>query len=184
MKNKKFNLFVYAVVCAISAAFAIVAICRGARYNIVSTILEIISIIVGFIYVYKDATKESGDFYLAFMFLFILSEVVTLTAWALVGLQGTIVRFLMIVVNLVLLAILTFVKDLGKEKTMMIIYTMLAITISVSIIGIIKNPGTFRGGNVENTIIHMVNCLRSDMVVLLLFMAKGKYIDKERRGTK
>lgn len=185
MKNNIKPLLLLFAVCSLSTiTFAVIALTKGAFYNTATALIDIVAIIVGFIYVVKNAGKDSRGFYKLFMGLYALGEMISLISWAIVGAGDSYIRFALILTNFAMLMALAFGKDLGEKNTMMIICEMLLIAGIVTLISIIRSPGMFRGGDAIDTVAITINGMRFDMTALLLFMAKGKYIDKASRGTK
>ena len=136
-------------------------------------IVNIAALVCGIIYVLKGYSKEAAGYYKAFLAL--VAVYALITTFTSIN-QGIVIRIILKVVKIVLLLVLVFVKDLGKKKTWIIFAVMLAVDICVPFIAIDKQH--FLG---YRLVAHISKFLTDGTIGLAI---RGKYIDKDKRGTK
>ena len=209
MNNKKFtplmicHLVMMAVLALLSVAAAVIicnkayalpgegyATWKSAIYTTgTMSIIEIVALIVGILYLASGYSKSAAGFYKAFLTISALSAAVAIIPdvlsmqagnvldGAVIGSNGVnLTRILLHICEVVILLLLAFGKDLGKHRTWIFFGVLLALNVMISILSL------FYAHSFLITLLHsLIHLLMTGTIGLAI---KGKYDDKDARGTK
>lgn len=139
-------------------------------------ISNILALVSGMIYLWKGYSKSAAIYYKVFMLLTAVSSILLSTAF-ITGL-GFNVGSALLFVEFAILLLLTFAKDLGKRNTWILFGALVALTL---VYGIVYLPRYF---NYQFLVV--LTTILSKLVLLgtIAFAIRGKYADKDARGTK
>ncbi len=186
-------LSVAAVVIVCSKAYALpresYVLWKSAMYfTSIMSILEIVALIVGILYLVSCYSKSAAGFYKAFLTISALSAAVAIFSIVLSMQAGNVLdgavigsnsvnftRILLHICQVVILLLLAFGKDLGKHRTWIFFGVLLAVDVMISIMSLFYAPS------------FLITLLRSLTHLLMTgtigLAIKGKYDDKDARGT-
>ena len=165
-----FNL-VLLIPCAVINILCIVK--DGALYRM-DSIFAIIALIVAFYYVLKGYTKNQAWAYTCFAFCFIVVNIVDIAVIA--SGEPEALSVMLYSASIALITAAAFVNDLGKTKSA-VICGMMAVLYIVALVQALTATPTATAD-----LIRAVSNLLLSAVLGLI--TTGKYIDKDRRGTK
>ena len=149
-----------------------------AIFNLVNAL----AFICGIIYAWKGYTKQAAGYYKAFILLTMLAAVV-LAVLNYMN-QGFGTGTVLMIIRIIILAVLAFGKDLGKKRTWMLFWVLVAVDFLYSIISYMF-PGALDVTDNVMTVFRMESLFsRLIMDVTIALAIRGKYVDKEARGTK
>ena len=146
--------------------------------NILLMLVIMAMLIMGALYLLKNYGKNAAMFYKAFMLLHVF--VCALTIF--IDLFFYTVNFFMITIcilnlfKMIVLLILTFVKDLGKDRTWTLFYIILGLDVLSLVLAVINMAGI----GFDFSFTGYVTALIADGTIGLSI--RGKYSDKEARG--
>ena len=146
--------------------------------NILLMLVIMAMLIMGALYLLKNYGKNAAMFYKAFMLLHVF--VCALTIF--IDLFFYTVNFFMITIcilnlfKMIVLLILTFVKDLGKDRTWTLFYIILGLDVLSLVLAVINMAGI----GFDFSFTGYVTALIADGTIGLSI--RGKYTDKEARG--
>lgn len=146
--------------------------------NVVLMAVILSMLIAGILYLLKGYNKQAAKYYKAFMYLHICVCAITIF----VDLCFYTINIFMILITclnackIIVLAMLAFGKDLGKQKTWTLFYILLALDIVKLILAAINMAGI----GFDFSFTGYVTALIADGTIGLA--VKGKYDDKEMRG--
>ena len=149
-------------------------------FAVVCTVLGIITLIAGFIYLAMGYKKNAAVYYKAFMVLLLITSVIQIARMMNI-MQYPIYYTFLYLIPLVMLTILSVAKDFGKAKTLITVLICIlcrAIVLIISICSFKNALGTAFIGVLGNDITNLL------LAGTAAFMVTGKYLDKAERGTK
>ncbi len=148
--------------------------------NIILMLVVLSTLSIGTIYLLKGYSKEAAKYYKAFMFLNVILDILIIVIDLLFYNINVFTIFisLLILFKIGFLLILSFKKDLGKETTWINYYVILLLDISSIVFAIIY---MFQS-SFDFSLVGYLSLLVMDGTIGLSI--KGKYKDKEERGTK
>ena len=139
-----------------------------------------VSLVLGIIYIFNKYSKSAAKFYKAFLFSqFVRSIFLICINIFLYNLNfWTILSIVLLVIQAAILIILVFKKDLGKEKTWILFWILLGTDFFNALIMSISVP--------LSVLFYRITGALSTLVLdgTIALAIKGKYDDKESRGTK
>ena len=148
--------------------------------NIVLMAVILSMLIMGTVYIIKNYSKQAAVFYKSFLFLHVgvcaLSIIINLFFYAVTPLM--IVICILYAIKAVDLLILVFWKDLGKKRTWTLFYVILGLDIAALLLAVFNMVNI----GFDFSFIGYVTALIADGTIGL--SAKGKYENKEARGSK
>ena len=146
--------------------------------NVLLMVLILAMLVVGTVYLLQAYGKQAANYYKAFMLIHV--GVCALTIFVdLFFYQVTALLIIICALNaikLLALIALTFVKDLGSQKTWMLFYVVLAMDIIQLVLAIINMAGI----GFDFSFTGYVTALVADGTIGLAI--RGKYQDKRSRG--
>ena len=161
----------------------LIAFTQGASaINIISTVLNILALAAGFVYLIMGYKKEAHLYYKIFMWLFMVAEIIECTAIFSIGSSLSTFSVFIKVFALAIVILLGGAKDYGKVKSNIVSIALVVINIYTVIMVIIAMP------NLTETIVPAEAMLFDAIGQLLLastaaLMVCFKYLDKDARGT-
>lgn len=185
MKEKKTSLpkvihLILMVALAILNVIVLISYFTGAAApNTLDVLLHISTILAlasGMIYLSKGYSKSAAIYYKVFMLLTAVSSILLSTAF-ITGL-GFNVGSALLFVEIAILLLLTFAKDLGKRNTWILFGALVALTL---VYGILYLPKYF---NYQFLVILTTLLSKLILIGTIAFAIRGKYADKDARGTK
>ena len=142
-------------------------------------LLVVEMLITGFVYLFQGCSKQAASYYKAFLYTHIgvcvLTIVIDLGFYTLNGLLVLI--SILNACKIIVLAILAFRKDLGKQKTWGVFYVLLALDVVKLILAVINMAKL----GFDFSFVGYVIALIADGTIGLSI--KAKYADKEARGS-
>lgn len=185
-------ILMFILVLLIPAAISNVQVLIGADSLIlmrIEAVLMIASLLSAFVYILKGYSKNMAKAYKVFLYTFLAEAVLSIvsvivTSNQLADMDSIVLPIILSVIIALCIAILAFVKDLGKTKSFIAAGVLLATTFVSYFMGSSAHEGVVRGGEVIYT---SIGLLRSSTVLLaftLGFLVIAKYVDKTARGTK
>lgn len=144
-----------------------------------STVLNIVALAAGFVYLSMGYKKNASVYYKTFMWLLVLSEIIENTAIFSMGTSSAL-NALECILALVLFVLLAGAKDYGKTKSNIIAITLVGINIYavISLISMLDQFGAMGTAVMFDQIGQLVLASTTALMVC------GKYIDKTERGTR
>lgn len=143
--------------------------------------VNVLALICGIIYLRRGYTKAAANYYKAFILLLMLASVV-LAVLNYIN-QGLGSGTIMMLIKIIILAVLAFGKDLGKAKTWLLFSVLVIIDIMFGIVSYMF-PGSLEvTANDLTWIRSAVLFSRLIMDLTIAFAIRGKYADKDARGT-
>lgn len=140
-----------------------------------------LALICGIIYLRRGYTKAAANYYKAFILLLMLASVV-LAVLNYIN-QGLGSGTIMMLIKIIILAVLTFGRDLGKTKTWLLFTVLVILDILFGIVSYMY-PGSVEMTANDLTGIRLaVLFSRLIMDLTIAFAIRGKYEDKDARGT-
>lgn len=185
MKEKKFNFpmvlhLILMVTLGILNVIALISYFTGtAAPKLLDVLLHIFNVLAlasGLIYLLKGYSKSAAIYYKVFMLLTAVSSVILSTAF--ITDFGFNVGSALLFVEIAILLILTFAKDLGKRNTWIFFGALLVLTL---LYGILFAPKYF---NYRFFVILTTIFSKLVLIGTVGFAIRGKYADKDARGTK
>lgn len=147
--------------------------------NCILMLLVVEMLITGFVYLFQGCSKQAASYYKAFLYTHIgvcvLTIVIDLGFYTLNGLLVLI--SILNACKIIVLAILAFRKDLGKQKTWGVFYVLLALDVVKLILAVINMAKL----GFDFSFVGYVIALIADGTIGLSI--KAKYADKEARGS-
>lgn len=175
------------MICNLAHTLAPNAVSKSSVYFMATaSIFHVLAMCSGFLYLSKGYGKAQAGYYKAFILFVALSLAISMLSNLLSIFSGTeamstntasIIRFVLVLTMFILLMVLAFAKDLGKQKTWTIYYALLAISIvflCLSIIGLSSAPAVVR------LIFQLTRLLSIATIGIAIY---SKYADKDARGT-
>ena len=126
--------------------------------------------------------KDAAKYYKLFAALFLFYEVVVLAALLLS--RAAALPLLLTIGVLTLLAVLLFVKNLGKTVSLLLCALILILGVIRLAAGIAAYPGPALGGDTYGTLLMGRNAAGVVLALVLGILNDAKYADKAARGTK
>lgn len=185
MDNKKFLAVrcINLVLIALAFVLGIYQFSTAVFNNVLEKVFSVVvfcSLSFGVVYFLDGYKKASATYYRGFMGLYALSTLCALGA-SIISLVKTGVFFPIIPLSVILVGaiLLSFVKDLGKRNSFLIIGVCLVAVLVSLVVGLITSLGsdTF----ISDLVFHVLNLILS--LTAGTFVA-AKYLDKTARGTK
>lgn len=137
-------------------------------------VLDIISLVMGIIYIAKGYSKPAAKYYKAFLLFTVLANAVSIIPGVMYrGFGGS---FVFKLIKIVLLLVLFFYKDLGERNTWIVFALMLLADIIYTFFYDFTQEGA------SGVIALALSRLLSSGTIGLAI--RGKYMDKKARGTK
>lgn len=140
-------------------------------------IAEGFSMVCGIVYVLRDYRKTAADYYKFMMLLYVISKFFLMYSTFVYG--GLRLSMLANAAEVVILSMLTFGKDLGRQRTMSLFYALLSCELILSLLGGFAGAGvaTAVAGRLTSALMRVVLAGTVGLAI------KGKYEDKSARGT-
>ena len=175
--NLKTVGYINAVLIIFALVLRLVSFASIPTFGKVESIICIIALIFGLIYSLNGYKKDASKYYKAFMYLYLLSTVITLILSLFVAINE--LRkygILVVIANVVILiseTILAFAKDLGEKKSNGLALAILAISI-------------FKLCFVTTKTISHISIAFDNLIlaIILCVFVSAKYADKASRGAK
>lgn len=166
------------IICLSSAAPGTEKI--GIWVNIVMMLTIMAMIASGVIYSLHNYEKSAANFYKAFLLLNVVVSLLTITIDVFFSKTDILTIFKSVVYGIKALLLLTLAlwKDLGENKTWIIYCAIWFLDITVFMLVIIKMAMT----SFDVSLMSVLTALISDIVMGIAI--RGKYLDKEARGSK
>ena len=145
-----------------------------------STMAVTVMLLTGVLYLLHGYKKRSAVYYMAFILLLVLVNLMVIILDVIYATMTIpiIIKCVLYAIKIILLLLLVFKKDLGREKTWFIFNMVVIVDIAALIVAlIITATGSFDFGNIMGVIAALV----ADATLGLAI--HGKYADKESRGT-
>ena len=148
-------------------------------FAVVCTVLGIITLIAGFIYLAMGYKKNAAVYYKAFMYLLLITSVIQV-AYIMNTMRTPLNYTFLYLISLVMLTVLAVAKDFGKTKTLIVALICILCRVILLILSLcnLKIFGTATVGLLGNDIANIL------LAITTAFMVTGKYLDKAERGTK
>ena len=144
-----------------------------------STLVVVLMLITGILYLVHGYKKNAAVYYLAFILLLVLVNVLVVLIDVLYT-QMTpliIIKCILYSAKIIVLLIMAFGKNLGKKMTWTLLYVVVALDIAGMIVMLIY---MFQNG-FDFAMIGVVAAIVADVTIGLAI--RGKYEDKESRGS-
>ena len=144
-----------------------------------STMVVVLMLITGILYLVHGYKKNAAVYYLAFILLLVLVNVLVVLIDVLYT-QMTpliIIKCILYSAKIIVLLIMAFGKNLGKKMTWTLLYVVVALDIAGMIVMLIY---MFQNG-FDFAMIGVVAAIVADVTIGLAI--RGKYEDKESRGS-
>ena len=144
-----------------------------------STLVVVLMLITGILYLVHGYKKNAAVYYLAFILLLVLVNVLVVLIDVLYT-QMTpliIIKCILYSAKIIVLLIMAFGKNLGKKMTWTLLYVVVALDIAGMIVMLIY---MFQNG-FDFALIGVVAAIVADVTMGLAI--RGKYEDKESRGS-
>ena len=144
-----------------------------------STLVVVLMLITGILYLVHGYKKNAAVYYLAFILLLVLVNVLVVLIDVLYT-QMTpliIIKCILYSAKIIVLLIMAFGKNLGKKMTWTLLYVVVALDIAGMIVMLIY---MFQNG-FDFALIGVVAAIVADVTIGLAI--RGKYEDKESRGS-
>ncbi|MBR4806896.1 MAG: hypothetical protein IKZ65_00205 [Lachnospiraceae bacterium] len=144
-----------------------------------STLVVVLMLITGILYLVHGYKKNAAVYYLAFILLLVLVNVLVVLIDVLYT-QMTpliIIKCILYSAKIIVLLIMAFGKNLGKKMTWTLLYVVVALDIAGMIVMLIY---MFQNG-FDFALIGVVAAIVADVTMGLAI--RGKYQDKESRGS-
>jgi hypothetical protein len=143
--------------------------------NVSSVIVQGLALVCGIIYTARNYTKDAADYYKYFMLLYAISKLFTL--YSSFMLSGVNLYMIVTLVEVVLISSFAFVKDLGRQRSMMLFYALLVCELLVGLTGGFTDVSSAFAPRLVAGITRLLLCGTLGLAIY------GKYDDKARRGT-
>ena len=172
---KKLSAFNVVLLLAAFAACIVALDELAAPVSLVRVVFEMIAIASAFFYAVYGYKKDAAKYYKAFLIALGLAKlamvIVSVIESGVLG-TGFGVSTVLFAVSFVLAAVLAFVKDLGKTKSLCAVAAMFVIDLVNEVILLVKFADVFNA-----VIVLAVSIITVEFVI-------AKYIDKAERGSK
>ena len=144
-----------------------------------STVLNIVALVAGFVYLSMGYKKNAAVYYKTFMWILVVAEIIENTAIFSMG-TSSVSNTLEVILALVLFVLLAGAKDYGKTKSNIIAIALVAINVYavISLFSMLDQFGAMAMGVMFDQIGQLILASTTALMVC------GKYIDKTARGTK
>ena len=152
------------------------------RFNILTKFaipIDMIALFIGLIYATKGYQKAAANYYKLYMLCGALSYLVSLTC-AFEGNPDSIARYIGIVgliVNVILMVVLAFAKDLGRQKSIAIAVTTFGINIIQMIMFAVREE---MQGSSFPIVVNVLQLIVISAITCVFVLAK--YAEKASRG--
>ena len=151
--------------------------------NIISTVLNILPLVAGFVYLVMGYKKKAHMWYKIFMWLFMIAEIIECTSVFSMGITIPTFSVFIKILTLAVVMLLGGAKDYGKVKSNIISITLVALNIYSLIEAITALPRFAQAGLSADAMIYdAIGQLILASTAALMVCAK--YFDKDERGTK
>lgn len=146
----------------------------------VDSILCIVSLLFGLIYALNGYKKDASKYYKAFMYLYLLSAVITLIlAFSVATIELGDYGILVIIANVVILIsifVLAFIKDLGEKKS----NNLAILVFALNIFKLLFNTA------IKGTIMPILSAGFANIMLscILCLFVSAKYAEKGSRGAR
>ena len=136
-------------------------------------ILNIAALGCGIIYLLQGYSKKAASYYKAFMVL--TAALSVLNIYSVYVFRGFCLGVILIAVKVILLLALAFWKDLGKRNTWILFAIIIGIDLYI-----------FVSSNHQNYLLYRLAFVLSKLLMdgTIGLAIRGKYVDKDARGTK
>ena len=143
-------------------------------------LLIIVLLAIGMLYLFNEYSKRAAIYYKTFLLLLLcVTTIATLLDVCFIELNALLIaKNVFYVAKIIDLLALAFWKDLGKKKTTMLAFILLAFDILAIVFWLIHLAST----GFDFNIMGASSAIVADVTVLLA--VKGKYADKAERGSK
>jgi len=148
-------------------------------YGIVN-VLNVGALCASAVYLLNSYGKKAADWYKAFLYLNVVVTVLLLIvdifyipfSFVLVS------SIILLAVKAAALAVLTFKKDLGKKNTWIVFYVLLGLDVMLIVLTFINAT--------RDSLVFMIHGSASRLIndLTIALAIRGKYADKEQRGSK
>ena len=187
MSNKKgldlaftlWNLFT-SLACILACVYA-VRFSQDSFFTL-SSIMVIIALTVGMVYVFMGFTKDAAPYLRYFMGFAALSELASIADVANMNVTPFGACFGAVIYGVYI--ILTVGKDLGKKQSLLLCVILLVLSVVMLIGSISSFPGLVLGGNTQGTLYMIRSAAKVCLATTALLAIYAKYVDKASRGTK
>ena len=158
-----------------AVVLSIISMCgEGATATrFISAIVRLFALLFAGFYITLGYRKDAAMYYKIFGIIYIVNSVIELIACLLN--TFTVIDIIFIVLSIAGIAVLTFVKDLGKKRSFIICAILVILQIVCTVL-------VFLEGDPFVVIIN--SFMGIDLACLLGIMTFAKYLDKAERGTK
>ncbi|MCR4590119.1 MAG: hypothetical protein K5668_04810 [Lachnospiraceae bacterium] len=145
-----------------------------------STMVVMLMLLTGVLYLVHGYKKNAAVYYKAFLLLLVLVNLMVIILDILYAEKTplVVIKCVLYAVKIILLLLMAFGKDLGREKTWLLLYVVVGLDIAAMIVVlIILFTTTF-----DFSLVGIIAALLADATIGLAI--RGKYADKDSRGTK
>ena len=156
---------------------------RPALDNI-STVISILAMIAGIVYLAFGYKKKANLYYKLFMWLFVISAIFEYVAIYRMPARGSVYATFVKFIAFALIVLLAGAKDYGAVKSNIISLALVAINIFMLIDGFISAANTFTEAGLAVEPMIFASIGRFVLASTAALMVCGKYLDKAERGTK
>lgn len=151
----------------------------------VGELFMLIAMVSALLYIFSNYKKEGAMHLRRFLHFYAASELASILYIVNLGdpVKSIIIASLKIVI-FGLLLILSSTKNLGKEKSLLFIRTILVVNLLMLVMILLLNHGMIRNGDLGSTT--LLVCIGSNFTLSMsaLLCIYAKYLDKEKRGRK
>ncbi|HAC32434.1 MAG TPA: hypothetical protein DCF70_07405 [Treponema sp.] len=144
-----------------------------------STIMAMVMLIMGILYLFNEYSKQASFFYKAFLLIIVLITVLVMISDDISpDMNGLILaKCVLSGVKVIVLLLLAFWKNLGKKKSFILFSILISMDVASLILVLINMINT----SFNFSLMGVITAIVADGTVGLGF--RGKYIDKAERGS-
>ena len=189
MENKKYLPLKIVHLLVIAAgivlyAMTLVSFAQGASaLNIASTVLNILALAAGCVYLIAGYTKKAHLCYKIFMWLFMIAEMIECTSVFSIGIDLPAFSVFRKVFALAVVILLGGAKDYGKVKSIIISVALVVLNV-YTVIAAILAMSRFTGTELSAEAMLFDAIGQLILASTAALMVCGKYLDKAARGAK
>ena len=145
-----------------------------------STLLVMLMLFMGILYLLKEYSKQAAIFYKAFLLILVLVTVlVTISDDISPDMNGLIItKCVLSGVKVIVLLLLAFWKNLGKKNSLILFCILISMDVAALILVLINMMNT----SFNFSLLGVITAIVADGTVGL--DVRGKYIDKSERGSR
>lgn len=155
-------------------------------YNLIVmdiNLLTIIALVFSLVYLFKEYKKSAHVSYKAFLCIYLVIWILEVIS-SFVFVDVLIINKVLLILELIVLFILTFTKNLGKKNSKLLASALIILNVCIALV--VLFAGLYKG---YSPLPIVVNVLSGYLSYILLssttyIMVTGKYIDKDSRGAK